>query len=71
MVIIWTPEQVSMLWARQMNSHTHPYTCCNRGDGAHRPIGSDLGMLIPTVFGWICPFCAYTQNWSHETKEPK
>jgi hypothetical protein len=43
----------------------HPFTCPNRGDGKHVSIGSDLGMLIPTVRGWICPFCEHTQNWAH------
>lgn len=26
-------------------------------------------MLVPTINGWICPFCSYTQDWSHETGE--
>lgn len=73
----FTKEQVAQLWARQFgpfdmidNPRFHPYTCGNRGDGNHVEFGGDLGMLIPTVNGWICPCCDYTQNWSHETGRP-
>ena len=45
---------------------THPFTCENRGDGNHRVILGDLGTLLPTVRGWICPFCDYTQDWAHD-----
>ena len=68
----WTPAQVKEAWDQQLGVNTdmfhrtHPYTCANRGDGNHRAIGSDLGMLIPTINGWICPFCDYTQDWRHE-----
>lgn len=43
----------------------HPFTCPNRGDGNHRNVFGDLGALVPTVRGWVCPFCDYTQNWAH------
>lgn len=43
----------------------HPFTCANRGDGNHRNVFGDLGALVPTVRGWICPFCDYTQAWAH------
>lgn len=42
----------------------HPFTCPNRHD--HPEIGGDNGILIPTVRGWICQFCDYTQNWAHD-----
>ena len=44
----------------------HPFTCPNRGDGNHFDNGSDLGALIPTVRGWICQCCDYTQGWAHD-----
>ena len=43
----------------------HPFTCPNRGDGNHRENAVDLGALVPTVRGWICPYCDYTQDWAH------
>lgn len=66
------PNEVVHLAQHQMGDHKnpfarmHPFTCVNRGDGNHRDIYGDLGALIPTVRGWICPFCDYTQNWAHE-----
>ena len=43
----------------------HPFTCPNRGDGAHGDEGGDLGVLVATREGWICPHCEYTQDWTH------
>jgi hypothetical protein len=28
-------------------------------------VAGDRGVLVPTVRGWICPFCDYKQNWAH------
>jgi hypothetical protein len=47
--------------ARQL----HPFTCAESGDGNHGEEGGDRGTLIATVDGWVCPFCAYTQDWAH------
>ncbi len=44
----------------------HPFTCASRGDGQHSREGGDLGLLIATSAGWICPACGYTQDWAHE-----
>lgn len=44
---------------------THPYTCPSRGDGQHGTEGGDLGVLIATVHGWICPTCFYVQHSAH------
>lgn len=69
----WTPEQVAKLWRRQFGpwesvfDRVHPYTCGNRSDGKHIEFGGDLGMLVPTINGWVCPCCDYKQDWSHET----
>lgn len=62
----WPPSQVARLWEFQTNGKMHPFTCLNRGDGQHATIGTDLGMLIPTIKGWVCPFCNYTQTWAHD-----
>ncbi len=42
----------------------HPFTCPNRSD--HPMIAGDKGILVPTVRGWICQCCDYTQGWAHE-----
>lgn len=75
----FTKQQVERLWQHQFGpwsspfddnselpARMHPYTCANRGDGNHSDIGGDLGILVPTVNGWICPFCDYKQSWSHD-----
>lgn len=77
--MIFTPEQVKKLDAYQKAGEFHPFTCPNRGDGNHFENGIDLGGLIPTVRGWICQSCEYTQDWAHgfmtdshgTTREPK
>lgn len=58
----------------------HPFTCRNRSDGityndgvkdtsksTHGSEGGDLGILIATESGWVCPHCSYTQDWAHES----
>lgn len=62
---IWTPEQVSNLHAWQHADHVHPFTCPHRSD--HPAVNGDKGILIPTVCGWICQFCDYTQDWAHSS----
>lgn len=63
---VFSPDEVVKLDEYQRKGQFHPFTCSNRGDGNHRDIGGDLGALVPTVRGWICPFCNYTQNWAHD-----
>lgn len=65
-VQVFSPDDVVKLGKRQMDGKYHPYTCANRGDGKHGSAYGDLGALIPTVNGWICPFCDYKQGWAHE-----
>ena len=73
---VFTPEQVSYLWRHQFGPwrsfgskdeslplRMHPFTCGNRSD--HPVVAGDKGVLVPTVRGWICPFCDYTQDWAH------
>jgi hypothetical protein len=62
---VFTPDEVASLDAFQRKANLHSYTCPNRGDGNHRFVGNDLGMLYPTVRGWICAFCDYTQDHAH------
>lgn len=69
----FTPDQVMALIDYQCglgkwkNQPMHEFTCQNRTDGNHGRLNGPgfNGMLIPTVRGWICPFCDYTQNWAH------
>ena len=74
--VIWTPEQVAMLEARQADTSQHPYTCGgDRSDDTHRQIAEedchrDTGLLYPTERGWKCPACDYRQFWAHETGGP-
>jgi predicted RNA-binding Zn-ribbon protein involved in translation (DUF1610 family) len=55
----------------------HPFTCPNRGDGVvyrsgradysravHGQEVGDLGVLIATESGWVCPYCGYAQDWA-------
>lgn len=59
---IFTPDEVQSLTLWQSTGEVHPFTCINRDDGNHR----DDGHLIPTVRGWICQYCGYTQDWAHD-----
>ncbi len=62
----FTPDEVVNLDNYQRAGQMHPFTCPNRDRVTHRDMAGDLGALIPTVRGWICPFCDYTQNWAHD-----
>jgi len=63
---IFTPTQVKNLDEFQRAGAMHPFTCPNRSDGNHFDNDVDLGCLIPTVRGWICQCCDYTQDWAHD-----
>ena len=69
---IWTEEQVAALNAFQDRGDVHPFTCGsdNRSDDAHKAAqqeeGGDLGQLVATRQGWICPACSYRQFWAHD-----
>ena len=60
----FTPEQVQGLDLWQSAAGFHPSTCANRAD--HPVMDGDKGVLIPTVRGWVCQFCDYTQDWAHD-----
>lgn len=74
MTVIFSPDEVIAMeqyqrgegkWSEPL-AQMHPFTCPNRGDGNHRENSVDLGALVPTVRGWICQYCDYTQEWAHE-----
>lgn len=58
---IWTHDQVIYLNNRQHDGSLHPYTCGKRSD--HPVYDGDQGVLVATVYGWICPFCDYSQTF--------
>ncbi len=59
---VFTREQVIQLIADQANPMFHGYTCPNQDDGHH--LDSGHTPLVPTIFGWVCPFCEYRQTWA-------
>lgn len=62
----WSRETVTALNELQTGARFgHPYTCPNRGDGRHHDNGHDIGCLVATEHGWVCPDCDYTQDWAH------
>lgn len=67
----WTAEQVEALNYYQADRRFHAFTCGgSRGDEAHQRYalehGEDMGQLIATQDGWVCPVCDYTQDWVHD-----
>jgi len=62
----WTEAEVDSLNEYQKDAIFHPFTCPNRGDGPHRETHNQLGLLIATKDGWVCPDCFYTQTWAHD-----
>lgn len=61
----WTQEQVMKADEWQRCGTFHPYTCGNRGGHPFEEQYGDHGVLRPTVRGWVCAFCDYTQDWAH------
>lgn len=51
----WTEDQVKLLERWQNVGFVHEYSCIKNT--------KRCGKLIPTVSGWICPYCDYRQNW--------
>lgn len=60
------PDQVVNLNTYQVAGRFHPFTCPNRNRKTHRIFNGDLGALVATVRGWICPWCDYTQEFAHD-----
>lgn len=62
----WTHAQVRHLQMWQKSPYVHSFTCPHRGDTHHRDCYGDHGGLRPTLNGWECMDCDYTQNWAHD-----
>jgi dihydrofolate reductase len=58
----WPGELVGALNIAQNDGSMHPYTCPHRDVPGHLET-TDLGVLVATRFGWICPTCPYRQDW--------
>jgi hypothetical protein len=66
----WTEEQCARLNEWQNCGWVHPFTCKGqRSDRPHadyaRAHNQDLGQLVATPQGWVCPVCGYRQSWAH------
>ena len=44
----------------------HPHICPNRFITPHHDNGRDIGCLLATKDGWLCPDCAYTERQFHK-----
>jgi hypothetical protein len=67
----FTRAQVEALNNWQRCGWAHPFTCVDRGDRAHRAYApqagrTEVGVLIATRIGWVCPVCGHRQDWAHE-----
>lgn len=65
--VVFTADEVAQLKEWQANPKVHPLTCGgNRSDEAHRYYAEendeDMGQLIPTPRGLLCPVCDYRQT---------
>lgn len=63
-LMIWSMEQVTKLNEWQACDHVHQFTCGRRDD--HPVVNGERGVLVATRYGWICPYCDYTQDWAHD-----
>jgi len=54
---VFTKEEVKHLQDWQDAGCVHEFTCGN---------DKCRSALVPTVRGWICQYCDYTQNWAHD-----
>jgi hypothetical protein len=71
----FSADTIAKLNAWQQSGMFHPFTCGgDRSDAAHQAYakehGGDLGQLVATPNGWICPVCGYKQNWAHSFMAP-
>jgi DNA-binding NtrC family response regulator len=68
----FSPDQVESLNRYQRSGLGHPFTCGNnRGSKAHKKAmkvrgDKDLGVLVATSNGWVCPACSYTQQYAYD-----
>ncbi len=48
--------------ADQQGLQGHPRTCPNRSITPHHDNGREIGCLLATKDGWVCPDCGYTEG---------
>lgn len=62
----WPPCFVQVLnvaqTGTQSGSATPAFVCAAREDGRHGQEGGQLGVLIATTEGWVCPHCDHVQD---------
>lgn len=67
----WTQEQIEQLNRIQrgelqgdnhMQGRGLPRTCPNRSITPHHDNGVDVGCLLATKEGWLCPDCGYIEG---------
>ncbi|MHB1630703.1 MAG: hypothetical protein ACYCQL_00615 [Acidithiobacillus sp.] len=46
----------------QQDLQGHPRICPNRSITPHHDNGRDIGCLLATKDGWLCPDCGYTEG---------
>ena len=65
----WTDEQVAALNLFQLETRVAPLCGGDRTDDAHRAYqaehGGNLGQLVATKDGLVCPVCGYRLQWAH------
>ena len=68
----FTKDQVENMNAHQTKDWLHPFTCPHREPETHGTFNGDMGALVATVDGWVCPWCDYRQYWAHpfQTETP-
>jgi ribosomal protein S27AE len=75
----WTPERVEQrnriqraeldggcTCRSQQGLQGHPHTCPNRSIMPHHDNGREIGCLLATKDGWVCPDCGYTEGVLHD-----
>lgn len=75
----WTQDQIEQLNRIQRGEldggctccnpqgrQEYPHTCPNRSVTPHHDNGRDIGCLLATKDGWLCPDCGYTERLFHK-----
>jgi ribosomal protein S27AE len=66
----WPPEQVEQLNRIQRGElDGNPHTCPNRSIMPHHDNGREIGCLLATKDGWVCPDCGYTEGVLHDLSQ--
>ena len=63
----WPPKQIEQLNRIQRGEvDGHLHICPNRFITPHHDNGRDIGCLLATKDGWLCPDCGYTERPFHK-----